>query len=67
MQNKNRILISVNEDTKEPDWFENVEPFINKVMNELNYSGQEVMQIIFQMTKLKRQLIFAIFIRLKSI
>ncbi len=42
MQNKNRILISVNEDTIEPDWFENVEPFINKVMNELNYSGQEV-------------------------
>ena len=42
MQNKNRILISVNEDTIEPAWFENVEPFINKVMNELNYSGQEV-------------------------
>ena len=37
MQNKNRILISVNEDTIEPAWFENVESFINKVMNELNY------------------------------
>ena len=38
----NRVLISVQEEIKEPEWLKNVEPFMQKVMSRLGYDGQEV-------------------------
>ncbi len=39
---KNRILVSMQEGLEPPVWFENVEPFVQKVMKYLRYNHQEV-------------------------
>ena len=38
----NRILISLGEDVTEPVWFNNVEPFIQIVLQKLNYDNEEI-------------------------
>lgn len=38
----NRIFISVQEGVEEPAWLNSVEPFLQKVMDELKFSGEEV-------------------------
>lgn len=38
----NRIEISVQEEIVEPKWCLNVEPFLQKVMNELNFDNEEI-------------------------
>ena len=38
----NRILISLGEDVKEPVWFNKVEPFIQTVLQKLNYDNEEI-------------------------
>lgn len=38
----NRILISLGEDVIEPVWFNNVEPFIQTVLQKLNYDNEEI-------------------------
>lgn len=38
----NRILISVHEEITEPEWLPSVEPFLNKVLSELNFDGEEI-------------------------
>lgn len=38
----NRIEISVQEEIAEPKWCLNVEPFLQKVMNELNFDNEEI-------------------------
>lgn len=38
----NRILISVQEEMTEPEWLNNVEPFVNKALTELGYDGEEL-------------------------
>lgn len=38
----NRIEISVQEDIEEPKWILNVEPFLQKVMNELKFEQEEI-------------------------
>ena len=38
----NRILISLGEDVTEPVWFNNVEPFIQTVLQKLNYDNEEI-------------------------
>lgn len=38
----NSILVSVHEDTDTPEWIDNVKPFIDKVLKELKYDGEEV-------------------------
>lgn len=38
----NRILISIQDGIEQPAWFENVEPFVVKVMEELKINGEEV-------------------------
>lgn len=38
----NRILISLEEDVTEPVWFNNVEPFIQTVLQKLNYDNEEI-------------------------
>lgn len=39
---KNRILISFMEDMTLPSWQENIEPFIQKAMTVLKFSGEEI-------------------------
>ncbi len=38
----NRIEISVQEDIEEPKWISNIEPFLQKVMNELKFEQEEI-------------------------
>jgi len=38
----NRILISVQEEMTDPEWLNNVEPFVNKALGELGYDGEEL-------------------------
>lgn len=38
----NRIFISMQENVHEPAWFNNVEPFVQKALQALNYDGEEV-------------------------
>lgn len=38
----NRILISLGEDVTEPVWFNKVEPFIQTVLQKLNYNNEEI-------------------------
>lgn len=38
----NRIEVSVQEDIEEPKWILNVEPFLQKVMENLNFQNEEV-------------------------
>lgn len=38
----NRILISLGEDVAEPIWFNKVEPFIQTVLQKLNYDNEEI-------------------------
>lgn len=38
----NRIEVSVQEDIEEPKWILNVEPFLQKVMESLNFQNEEV-------------------------
>lgn len=38
----NRILISLGEDVTEPVWFNKVEPFIQTVLQKLNYHNEEI-------------------------
>lgn len=38
----NRILISLGEDVTEPVWFNKVEPFIQTVLQKLNYDNEEI-------------------------
>lgn len=39
---QNRVFISMQENLEEPQWINNVEPFVNKVLEELKISGEEV-------------------------
>lgn len=38
----NRVYISLQEDFEEPAWYGNVEPFVRKVLEELNFDGEEI-------------------------
>ncbi len=38
----NRILISMYEGMEEPQWFSNVEPYVNKAMSLLGFDGEEI-------------------------
>ena len=38
----NRVLVSVQEDLDSPLWLENVEPFVQKVLNAFNFDGEEI-------------------------
>jgi len=38
----NRILISMQEDIAEPAWLNNVEPFVQLVLNKFGYDGEEI-------------------------
>ncbi len=38
----NRVLVSVQEDLDSPLWLENVEPFVQKVLEAFNFDGEEI-------------------------
>ncbi len=38
----NKILIDVGEDIESPKWIDNVEPFVQKVMEKAGFDGQEI-------------------------
>lgn len=52
---KNRLLISMQENLNEPEWFNNVEPFLQIVMNELKFKNEEV-SVLFCNDEYIRQL-----------
>lgn len=39
---KNRIAISVQENLEEPSWLSNVEPFVEKILEKLNFQNEEI-------------------------
>ena len=39
---KNRILVSMQEEVQEPAWFNNIEPFMQKIMKMLHFRHEEV-------------------------
>ena len=42
----NRVYVAMQEGVDEPDWFESVEPFVNKVMDELKFDGEEISMLL---------------------
>ena len=42
----NRVYVAMPEGIDEPDWFESVEPFVNKVMGELKFDGEEISMLL---------------------
>ena len=42
----NRIYVAVQEGVNEPDWINNVEPFVHKVLKELKIKGQEISMLL---------------------
>ena len=38
----NRVYVAMQEGVNEPDWFENVEPFVQKALGELKFDGEEI-------------------------
>lgn len=42
----NRVYVAMQEGVDEPDWFESVEPFVNKVMGELKFDGEEISMLL---------------------
>lgn len=38
----NRVYVAMQEGIAEPDWFNNVEPFVQKTLQLLKYSGEEI-------------------------
>ncbi|MCQ2586650.1 MAG: rRNA maturation RNase YbeY [Treponema sp.] len=38
----NRIYVSMQEEVPEPEWFDNVEPFVSEVLKAVNYDGEEI-------------------------
>lgn len=42
----NRVYVAMQGGIDEPDWFESVEPFVNKVMGELKFDGEEISMLL---------------------
>lgn len=42
----NRVYVAIQEGIDEPVWFESVEPFVNKVMGELKFDGEEISMLL---------------------
>ena len=38
----NRVYVAMQDGVDEPEWFENVEPFVLKALNAFNFDGEEV-------------------------
>ena len=42
----NRVFIAMQEGLDEPDWFENLEPFVQKALGELKFDGEEISMLL---------------------
>ena len=42
----NRVYVAMQEGVDEPDWFENVEPFVQKALDELKFNGEEISMLL---------------------
>jgi probable rRNA maturation factor len=42
----NRVYVAMQEGVEEPDWFENVEPFVQKALSQLKFDGEEISMLL---------------------
>ena len=42
----NRVYVAMQEGVDEPDWFESVEPFVQKALLELKFDGEEISMLL---------------------
>ena len=42
----NRVYVAMQDGVEEPDWFENVESFVQKAMGELKFDGEEISMLL---------------------
>ena len=42
----NRVYVAMQEGVEEPDWFENVEPFVQRALGELKFDGEEISMLL---------------------
>ena len=42
----NRVYIAMQEGVEEPDWFENVESFVQKALGQLKFDGEEISMLL---------------------
>lgn len=42
----NRVYVAMQEGVEEPDWFNNVEPFVQKALGELKIDGEEISMLL---------------------
>ena len=42
----NRVFVAIHNGVDEPEWFNNVEPFVNKAMKALKFDGEEVSMLL---------------------
>ena len=42
----NRVYVAMQEGVDEPDWFENVEPFVQKALGQLKFDGEEISMLL---------------------
>ena len=42
----NRVYVAMQDGVDQPDWFENVEPFVQKAMGELKFDGEEISMLL---------------------
>ncbi len=42
----NRVYVAMQEGVEEPDWFENVEPFVQKALGHLKFDGEEISMLL---------------------
>ena len=42
----NRVFVAMQEGVDQPDWFDNVEPFVQKALSESKFDGEEVSMLL---------------------
>ena len=42
----NRVYVAMQDGVDEPDWFNNVEPFVQKTLGELKFDGEEISMLL---------------------
>lgn len=42
----NRVYVAMQDGVDEPEWFENVEPFVQKAMDQLKFDGEEISMLL---------------------
>ena len=42
----NRVYVAMQDGVEEPDWFENVQPFVQKALGQLKFDGEEISMLL---------------------